>query len=528
MLDQQQQQQQQGLPPASKRTKQQQQQQQELQPQPAASTEQLAVRTATEVAYFLLQRAVSDLTWRVTGILSETAYGWETPCADAQLHRQLLIQASVSLLLTVAKLPSVTLGELTNDALCSSLGLLLGELADPLGAPDVARIRLQQQQQQQCAEPHPAVMALAGHTLIQLGGTLSALAARDAVAACHWLAKLLLRKEKAAGRADQHGRPDTGVKGSLHGSLGWLLCSHLRLDHCKMVDLGQPPAAAAAADVPCCSNGSHSAAMDCSTSSSSSSGFRTSVMCAAAPGGSATGPPPLVSFSCELAITRCPCETDPASLHCFCMRSMKEVTLSLQRLLRYFEEQDGDLKSDIAKKEKALAEMDADLNRLAAALSNARRAGAPAGRCAQFRLKIKVVQSQQQEMLQMVQSARDAATRLADDLSSGIRDYACRLDKLGVLLSALLPTRYCCNNPGCASWQTDSEGFLLVRGKACVCAGCIAADNGSTAEASAYCFAARWVLVACGLGGVGSFGWTDSCAYTQFSKACVVHGRVMQ
>jgi hypothetical protein len=210
------------------------------------------------------------------------------------------------------------------------------------------------------------------------------------------------------------------------------------------------------------------------------------------------------------------------------MRSMKEVTLSLQRRLRYCAEQDGDRKSDVAKKEKALAEMDADLNRLAAALSNARRSGAPAGRCAQFRLKFKVLQSEQQEMLQMVQRARDAATRLAEDLSSGIRDYACRLDKLGVLLSALLPTRYCCNNPGCVSWQTDSEGFLLVRGKACVCAGCIAADKGPTAEAPAYCFAARWVLVACGLGGVGSFGGTDSRACIQFSKACVVQGRVIQ
>jgi hypothetical protein len=190
---------------------------------------------------------------------------------------------------------------------------------------------------------------------------------------------------------------------------------------------------------------------------------------------------------------------------CSCVRSIADITPSLQDLLStIFSLREYDTsRARQAANEASLAEIDAEVASCAAEVAEARRAGAQARHwCAQAQLRLKVAQSRKDRAhraAKNVQAAHEEATALA--LSSGtaaLPYYADKLIKLGVLLSALLPTRYCCNTPGCASWRTASEGFLLVRGKACVCAGCIAADTESTAEAPAYCFAARWVFALLG------------------------------
>ena len=79
------------------------------------------------------------------------------------------------------------------------------------------------------------------------------------------------------------------------------------------------------------------------------------------------------------------------------------------------------------------------------------------------------------------------------------------LHVVGQLLSSL-PSWYRCNNFDCARLGTVSEGFALVRGRSCVCGGCVAGL--ATGEAAAREVpAARWV--------VG--GWT----------ACMFAGAVM-
>jgi hypothetical protein len=69
-----------------------------------------------------------------------------------------------------------------------------------------------------------------------------------------------------------------------------------------------------------------------------------------------------------------------------------------------------------------------------------------------------------------------------------VKDCGTRLQHLGQVLCAQLPTRYCCNNPRCSNLTTASEAFGLVRGKACACAGCLALSEG---PAPPFCFAAR-------------------------------------
>jgi len=58
----------------------------------------------------------------------------------------------------------------------------------------------------------------------------------------------------------------------------------------------------------------------------------------------------------------------------------------------------------------------------------------------------------------------------------------------GQLLSLLIPSRYCCNYPGCGNMAGPSESFYLVRGRSCVCGGCVSqqqldADTGHTLAA---------------------------------------------
>jgi len=59
----------------------------------------------------------------------------------------------------------------------------------------------------------------------------------------------------------------------------------------------------------------------------------------------------------------------------------------------------------------------------------------------------------------------------------------------GATLCAAVPSRHCCNNPGCTNLGTVSSGFALVRGAACVCGGCLGA--GGAAAGSQGCVAAR-------------------------------------
>jgi hypothetical protein len=57
--------------------------------------------------------------------------------------------------------------------------------------------------------------------------------------------------------------------------------------------------------------------------------------------------------------------------------------------------------------------------------------------------------------------------RMISALANGLLSIA---DDIGTLL----PSRFCCSNMACTSLATVSEGHALVRGRACVCAGCYA------------------------------------------------------
>lgn len=47
------------------------------------------------------------------------------------------------------------------------------------------------------------------------------------------------------------------------------------------------------------------------------------------------------------------------------------------------------------------------------------------------------------------------------------------LKAAGEALCAALPTALSCNNPACTNLDTISEAFMLVRGKASLCGGCL-------------------------------------------------------
>jgi hypothetical protein len=71
-----------------------------------------------------------------------------------------------------------------------------------------------------------------------------------------------------------------------------------------------------------------------------------------------------------------------------------------------------------------------------------------------------------------------------------IHDYPDLLQDLGVLLCARHPSRFCCNDPDCNNVATTSEGFMLVRGKACACGGCLGCSK-RPALAPTFCTGAR-------------------------------------
>jgi len=58
-------------------------------------------------------------------------------------------------------------------------------------------------------------------------------------------------------------------------------------------------------------------------------------------------------------------------------------------------------------------------------------------------------------------------TQLLDALSSAMLSAS-------DILWAAIPSRYSCNNPTCLNVSGVSESFALLRGKACVCGGCLA------------------------------------------------------
>lgn len=70
--------------------------------------------------------------------------------------------------------------------------------------------------------------------------------------------------------------------------------------------------------------------------------------------------------------------------------------------------------------------------------------------------------------------------------------FAEQLQSAAAALCAAVPSRRCCNNPGCSNLGTVSEAFALVRGKGSVCGGCMGCRTaGAGGEAPAACFAAR-------------------------------------
>jgi hypothetical protein len=71
-----------------------------------------------------------------------------------------------------------------------------------------------------------------------------------------------------------------------------------------------------------------------------------------------------------------------------------------------------------------------------------------------------------------------------------VKKYAGDLQLLGEALCAQSPSRFCCNNPRCSNVATASEGFVLVRGNACACGGCLGGSR-APALAATFCTGAR-------------------------------------
>jgi hypothetical protein len=91
---------------------------------------------------------------------------------------------------------------------------------------------------------------------------------------------------------------------------------------------------------------------------------------------------------------------------------------------------------------------------MTAAISHSLRAASTSG------------QQQQQQQQRQQQHISPAVKQALMNLSAG-------LSWAGGLLCAALPNRYFCNNPGCRNVAGCSAGFGLVRGRACVCGGCV-------------------------------------------------------
>jgi hypothetical protein len=82
---------------------------------------------------------------------------------------------------------------------------------------------------------------------------------------------------------------------------------------------------------------------------------------------------------------------------------------------------------------------------------------------------------QQQEQTGHTQPAGSGEPVLPAKHATLIASLAASLLKFANDISALLPSHFCCSYMGCTSLATVSEVHALVRGQACICAGCKAA-----------------------------------------------------
>jgi hypothetical protein len=75
-----------------------------------------------------------------------------------------------------------------------------------------------------------------------------------------------------------------------------------------------------------------------------------------------------------------------------------------------------------------------------------------------------------------------------DPLKTPVNPHALPLPRLlaaaGEALCAAVPSSACCSNPRCTNLHGVSAGFALVRGKGCVCGGCLGLQTGGAAAAA--------------------------------------------
>jgi hypothetical protein len=68
--------------------------------------------------------------------------------------------------------------------------------------------------------------------------------------------------------------------------------------------------------------------------------------------------------------------------------------------------------------------------------------------------------------------ASPALPQLPADAAAAVSRLVSNLKDVADLICAGLPSRFCCNAPGCVNLSAVIEGFGLVRGPGCVCGGC--------------------------------------------------------
>jgi hypothetical protein len=84
-------------------------------------------------------------------------------------------------------------------------------------------------------------------------------------------------------------------------------------------------------------------------------------------------------------------------------------------------------------------------------------------------------QQSQQQYLQLLAKEQQAADMWdCSELQELSRVLLC----VGQGLCGSVPCSFCCNNPACSNLGGVSEAFALVRGKGCVCGGCLGGLEG--------------------------------------------------
>jgi hypothetical protein len=109
---------------------------------------------------------------------------------------------------------------------------------------------------------------------------------------------------------------------------------------------------------------------------------------------------------------------------------------------------------------------------------------------AKQRLALKLAEGRLQTWQKAERECQSVMQMPADGFFPLMVLYANCLSQMGATICAVLPTRFCCNNPACSSLSTASEGFLLVRGQSCVCGGCLMGSR-RPVLAPTFCTAAR-------------------------------------